>query len=442
VTAPIHPDDATPADVPDGLDPDEATEAPTLAVRASFVLRAAIVFSYAGIVVLRPALPHNTAFVDLLLAAVSLGALLSMGRNGSPATRAAVKAMPWIWIIIVASLLGLAGVGMALWGVIDLAVGLFALLTFFCFWHLVYLHHLERYAVWGTAAGLAITVGAVVTDGRLRNAGLFAQPNYPGHYAVLATMVLVYACRHWWAKALAVVAMVIVIQESGSFGAILMVAVVLAVLLWRLVTRHSAILAAALVVAFIVGLFAVTNYVSTGSSGLNTQIPNVSGSINSSRFNKSKGSRFGLWSDDLNAWVKEPLGLGPAGVLNRHISLLNNTPLEVHNDVLSFLVERGPLGVVGFVGFWATLWRLAKRRGFARLMMFPILTAGLVRETMHYRHVWLLLALAFVYDNRRSDDEEAAATEPDEQPGFLAWTPEGAAPTDDHDDPPTALTWA
>ena len=389
--------------------PLQPEDPPTLGRRVSVVLRAAIVFSYAGVVVLRPGLPHNTAFVDLVLAAVSFGALLSMARQGSPASEGAKRSLPWLWLIILGSLLGLSGVGMASWGVSDLAIGLFAMITFFCYWHLIHLHHLERYAVWGTVAGLAITLITVVTDGNLRNAGLFSQPNYPGHYAVLAAMILVYASRHWWAKALAIVAMIVVIQETGSFGAIVMVAVILAVLGWRLVTRHSAILAALLVAVALFGVFVVGSFVSTGSSGLNTQVPNVSGSINSTRFAKSKGSRFQLWSDDLRAWGQEPLGLGPAGILHRQVSILFGVPLEVHNDLLSYLVERGVVGVVGFIGFWATMWRLARRRGLARLMLITILVAGVFRETMHYRHVWLLLAVAYVLDSRRPDAGEVAS---------------------------------
>jgi O-antigen ligase len=402
--------------------PPQPDDPPTLGRRVSLVLRAAIVCSYAGLVVLRPGLPHNTAFVDPLFAAVSFGALLSMARQGSPASQGAKRALPWVWLIILGSLLGLSGVGMAFWGVSDLIIGLFAILTFFCFWHLVYLHHLERYAVWGTAAGLAITVVTVVTDGRLRNSGLFSQPNYPGHYAVLAAVILVYACRHWWAKALAIAGMIIVIQETGSFGSIVMVAVILVVLGWRLVTRYSAILAALLVAVGLIGVFVVGSFVSTGSSGLNTQVPNLSGSINSTRFAKSKGSRFELWSDDLRAWSQEPLGLGPAGILHRQVSILFGVPLEVHNDVLSFLVERGVVGAIGFIGFWVALWRVARRRGLARLMLLTILVAGLFRETMHYRHLWLLLALAYVYDSRRPDPEEMnldadASAAASEEPG-------------------------
>ncbi len=401
---------SAPTDLSGDLDDLDETADPDASVtpsgRVSFVLRAAVVASYAGIVVLRPALPHNTAFVDPLLAAMSLGALLSMSRRGSPATAGGVKSLPWIWLITLGSLLGLSGVGLAFWGVSDLVVSLFAILTFFAFWHLVYVHHLERYAIWGTAVGLGITALTVITDGRLRNQGLFAQPNYPAHYSVLATMVLVYASRRWWTRALAIVVLLAVIKETGSFGAIAMIATILAVLGWRLLARGSAVLAAGLIVAFCLGLFVVSSFVSTGSSGLNAGVPTISGTgISQSRFDRSQSERFTLWPQDIRGWLEHPLGVGPAGVVNRNIALLHGGPLEVHNDTLSFLVERGPIGLVGFIGLWVVLWRFGRRRGLVHLMMLSLLVASLFRQTMHYRHLWLLLALAFVFDNRRSDEE-------------------------------------
>ncbi len=415
--------------------PDAGTSA-ALSGRVSVVLRAAVVASYAGITVLRPALPHNTAFVDPLLAAVCLGALLSMSRHGSPATSAGVKALPWIWLIILGSFLGLAGVGMALWGVSDLAVSMFAILTFFAFWHLVYLHRLERYAIWGTAFGLGLTTLTVTIDGRLRNKGLFAQPNYPAHYAVLATVMLVYASRRWWTKGLAILALLVIVKETGSFGSLAMIATILAVLGWRMMAKGSAVLAALLVVLFGVGLFVVSSFVTTGSSGLNTRVPNISGTgISQSRFNRSQGERFTLWSQDINDWLEHPFGVGPAGVVNRKIALLNGGPLQVHDDLLSFLVERGPIGVIGLVGLWVVIWRAGRPRGLARLMVLALFVASLFRQTMHYRHVWLLLALALAFDNRRNDEDAAAreAEPPDVVVAGLADVPEiGLGPMSPH----------
>ena len=91
-----------------------------------------------------------------------------------------------------------------------------------------------------------------------------------------------------------------------------MVLAVLAVLGWRAMTRASAVLAAALLVLFCGGLFVVSNFVTTGTPGISTKIPTVSGTaINQTRLTKSQGERYTLWSQDIQVWLREPFGVGP-----------------------------------------------------------------------------------------------------------------------------------
>jgi hypothetical protein len=54
--------------------------------------------------------------------------------------------------------------------------------------------------------------------------------------------------------------------------------------------------------------------------------------------------------------------------------------------------------VIGLVGLWVTIWRRTERGGLAHLLIVGVLVAGLFRETMHYRHLWLLLALGVALD--------------------------------------------
>ncbi len=70
----------------------------------------------------------------------------------------------------------------------------------------------------------------------------------------------------------------------------------------------------------------------------------VNGSISSERLDKSQGSRLAVWSNAWTAFAKEPLGVGPDGVHQRQIAILNGHPLEIHNDALGYLVERGRAG--------------------------------------------------------------------------------------------------
>ena len=38
--------------------------------------------------------------------------------------------------------------------------------------------------------------------------------------------------------------------------------------------------------------------------------------------------------------------------MNRQLAFLQGDPLQVHDDAFSYLVERGPIGLIGFVGLW------------------------------------------------------------------------------------------
>jgi hypothetical protein len=65
---------------------------------------------------------------------------------------------------------------------------------------------------------------------------------------------------------------------------------------------------------------------------------------------------------------------------------------------LAYLVERSVVGLVGLVGFVIVLWRRMPRSGAARVLLGIVMVGSLVRETLNYRHVWIILAIALVVD--------------------------------------------
>jgi hypothetical protein len=424
-----------------GVEPDEVLDVddPNFQPRSSILLKAAVCLSYAGIVVLKPTLPKNTAMVDVVIFGVCIVALVRMTRMGNKAVRTGAKALPWLWLILVGSLLGLSGVGLAEWGTTDLAISFFSFLSFFCFWYIIDAARLERAAIWGTGIGVFITSVTLLRGGGLRNVALFHQPNYPGHYTVMAACVLVYACRTRWAKALAIVAVIIAIDRTGSFGSVVMSLTVVGVLAWRVCTRYTAILVVGLIV-FLIGAIFIW---SGGTKEFTSGSWKFSDSINDTRFQRSSGGRFQLWNEAFTEWKSEPFGVGPNGSANRGVAHLGDISLQVHDDMLAYLVERGPIGLLGLVGLWVVLWRAARPRGLARLMIIAVLVAGLFRVTMHYRHVWLLLALAFAIDARKAREarvraaEEAAAAEAAESTLAIAPAPTSTYP----DSPDPGLVW-
>jgi hypothetical protein len=373
--------------------------------RASILLKAAVMLSFIGVVVLRPTLPKNTALVDVVIFGVCIVALVRMMHRGGAAVRAGARALPWLWLILIGSLLGLAGVGLAAWGTTDLTISFFSFLSFFCFWYIIDVARLERPAIWGTGIGMFITSVTLLRGGALRNVALFHQPNYPGHYTVMAAAVIVYASRTKWAKVLAIVAVLIAVQTTGSFGSIVMCLTVLGVVAWRACTRYTAILVLGLIVFLIAAIFVWSG----GPQQFTSGSWKFSNSLNDQRFQRSSGGRFQLWNQAYTAWRSEPFGVGPNGSANRSVATLNGDSLQIHNDLLAYLVERGPIGLIGLLGLWVVLWRSARPRGLARLLILTVLVAGMFRVTMHYRHVWLLLALAFAIDARKEREARARA---------------------------------
>lgn len=372
--------------------------------------------AYLGVAVIRPGLPQKLAFVDPLILALCVYSLVSMMYKGSPATSGALRLLPWIWLILLGSFLGLGHIGITNWALQNLSRTVFALLTFICMWHLVAVAKLQRAAIVGTALGVFLTATSLlINSSKYRAAAFFQHPNYAGHYMAIACMVLIVVARRWYWKAATVVALAIALMQTSSFGAMAMVVAMCSVYAVRALTRNTAILAAALAMLVIGGLFLATPQAAD-------LVPNdtddwaFSESISSERLERSGDTRLILWSQAIEAYIEEPLGIGPDGVRRLGVAKWNGQELEIHSDGLGYLVERGVVGLVGFIGLWAALFLVAKKGGLARVLIVGILVQGLFRETMHYRHMWILLALAFAIDYARGspgDDEDAVeAVEP------------------------------
>jgi O-antigen ligase len=380
-------------------------------------LRWSVALAYFGVVILRPGLPQNLAYADLVIAMLVFIGLIWMTRQASVATDLLNKCGLWIWLIVLSSLIGLTGVGIPLWAFSNLARLLMALMAFFTLFHLfVTRRPLLRYAVIGTWAGWAFTITWLVFVhgfGSTRPSAFFQHPNYPGHYCVAAGVVLFAYYRKVPLRIFIVAFTALGVFATASFGAMAMGLTAIAVGLFRVMGRQVFALLVVVVSAAILSVllfgFEVELENADPTSGLN-----VNDTINEDRFERSQASRFDLWSDGVERWTQSPLGVGPDGAKQREIVTLStqDKTQEIHADALGYLVERGPIGLISYFALWITLWASARRRGAARMLIVALLVAGLFRETMHYRHAWLLLAAAFALDywrNRERDEEGAGS---------------------------------
>ena len=133
------------------------------------------------------------------------------------------------------------------------------------------------------------------------------------------------------------------------------------------------------------------------------------------RAGHSSEGRFHIWDALLKRYVKTPVGIGPGNSQSIQLSLEERErpnsimSKEAHNDYLAYLVERGPLALLGLlllklgafrrVILW---WRRREREGYRTGGVFvsaslAALSASAMHsftlETMHFRHEWLFLAM-------------------------------------------------
>jgi O-antigen ligase len=130
------------------------------------------------------------------------------------------------------------------------------------------------------------------------------------------------------------------------------------------------------------------------------------------RFQNSEEGREVIWSTGLDAFLKNPLGLGvgPAGFVQEVVVAGGpwgaGRSKGLHNDYLAFLVERGVIGFAGLLLLLGALGSILRHglghAGRDRQFLWAAALCGMFvfnlidsvnHEVLHYRHVWLMFAL-------------------------------------------------
>jgi hypothetical protein len=118
---------------------------------------------------------------------------------------------------------------------------------------------------------------------------------------------------------------------------------------------------------------------------------------------KGGEERLALWRDAAQIFRNTPTGVGPG---NFTAGTVSGDYHSAHSDYVGMLLERGPLGLVGYCALLAsavallTRLRAAAVAGVRVLAVEPlygvlatIALHALVMEVFHFRHFWLTLAL-------------------------------------------------
>jgi O-antigen ligase len=388
---------------PGGLDRSPAT--------AALVPTGAGALAIVGASLLLPRVGPNLAPADVFLAViVVLGLRELRWSDPSPARGLARIIAPWLCIVAAGSVLALTTVGInsaALTSLIQSTYAITILITAYALFAAPRVDRRHLVSVTG-AAILLVTAGLIVSwEPAIRPAGSFYHPNYAGHFLALATIV-------WWRGAALRTGLRLTIAAAGivgilltaSFGALSMLAAAALPNIRTAVQRHPwtvPAVAAALSVALIWGAGPAIVATASGAS--------ASPTLSAERFERSQEGRFDLWGRAIATTREHPLGIGPESFRTQPQLSGSGTVgqgREPHNVYLAYLVERGLLGLLGLIGLGVALWRHAPPGGVTHALLLAIMVSNLVRETLHYRHMWLFLALAFALDGARRTSQETA----------------------------------
>ena len=130
--------------------------------------------------------------------------------------------------------------------------------------------------------------------------------------------------------------------------------------------------------------------------------------FNSARFDRSGGLRFSMWEEAIERLPETPWGAGPGSVRGL---VLNSQGPDISNEALQYVVERGVIGLFGLLLLWYALLRLTPAGTAARAIVLAYIFGEIFRETLHYRHLWIFLAIALVsaeIEQRRNPEREWA----------------------------------
>jgi O-antigen ligase len=166
------------------------------------------------------------------------------------------------------------------------------------------------------------------------------------------------------------------------------------------------------------------------------QLGQVAENSSLGRSGHSSEGRFQIWGQLLKRYARTPAGIGPGNSQNVPLSAEERErphsymSKEAHNDYLAYLIERGPLALLGLlllkVGAFRRVilwWRRRQRQGYVTggvlvasslAAMSSMAVHSLTLETLHFRHEWLFLAMVCALDGmvfraRRVEREPAAS---------------------------------
>ncbi len=370
---------------------DGANEKPRLSSRASM---AALVLS--------PALQWTTVIASLVpgdlvvLPFTALGIATRDRRDWNQNRLRRGLRLPAL-LIVVGSILALWDLGPTMWAAATMFQDLVVALTFLGL--LAYARRRrfdQRFLTkWVSITLVAVSVIELLSSG-YRPTATLGQPNIAGHFLVCALVfVLPRLRRRWW---IIVPLVVVAIGRTGSFGALLALPIAVAYLGFAALRRRMRDASSLHVFTSWLLLLTPLAVLAVFVFGVVTGDRADGGGLAAGRLTATQRGRITIWKEGYEAWLTDPLGLGPHGFKELAIDWRFGEKIaessEIHNDYLGYLVERGPAGLLGLLLLYRVLWVSGRKGGVARALLIANAVGGMTHESLHFRALWVLLALA------------------------------------------------
>lgn len=334
------------------------------------------------------------ALTDLVVGGMIIASFVHLLRGDWLARDVWRKIAVPILLIVIGSLVGSLHAGFRSWVVNSFIRDVAAILTFLCAVDVLRRGGERAVRLCYGAVGIAVVLAAMqlASSGgdELRASGTFPNPNVAGNLLAIGLICWSGAPFRWPVKVSVMGVALVGILSAASFGSMIQLAVGFGYLgvthldqAKNLVRGRRLIAVVPLVLVALLGYFAFTQ----SRSG------QTSSGFNQARFDRSGGLRFSMWEEAIERLPETPWGAGPGSV--RGLELNSQGP-DISNEPIQYLVERGVIGLFGLLLLWFALLRMSPAGSAARAMVLAFIFGEMFRETMHYRHLWIFLAIALV----------------------------------------------
>ena len=261
------------------------------------------------------------------------------------------------------------------------------------------------------------SLGDLLRPKGMRAMATFTNPNMFADYLVVSFFIVlslgdeIGRLARWGSLGLLFTALIATKSNGGLVALAVGLAVWALARAWTLRLPAAGVLALALLGAGLtLGGYWLVQATGLGSSEFEEL---RSGSV-LKRATHSSEDRMKIWGNLVRTFSERPTGIGPGNSRLVELSIEERVrkesllSKEAHNDYLAYLVERGPLGLLGLLALkleallLITRWWRRNSRG--RLVGGALVAAaigGLVAtsvhsltvESFHFRHTWLFLAV-------------------------------------------------